>query len=78
VGIRQSIQANHVARTFGNKVMLGSKTESSLGVTAIAHLVGLADFLDLDGHISLSQDPFQWSVLIRALWCWNWGQVFRL
>jgi L-Ala-D/L-Glu epimerase len=47
-----------LARSCGLKVMLGCKTESSLGVTAMAHLAGLADLLDLDGHLGLRDDPF--------------------
>jgi L-alanine-DL-glutamate epimerase-like enolase superfamily enzyme len=32
--------------------------ESSLGITAAAHLGPLADTLDLDGHWLLADDPF--------------------
>ena len=47
-----------LARYAGLKVMLGCKTESALGVTAMSHLGGLADYLDLDGHVDLVDDPF--------------------
>lgn len=39
-------------------VFLGCMVESSLGIAAAAHLAPLADFVDLDGHLLLSDDPF--------------------
>jgi L-alanine-DL-glutamate epimerase-like enolase superfamily enzyme len=33
--------------------------ESSIGVTAAAHLAGLADWVDLDGHLYLAEDDFE-------------------
>lgn len=47
-----------LARHCGLAVMLGCKLESALGVTAMAQLAGLADHLDLDGHVDLLDDPF--------------------
>lgn len=38
--------------------MRGCRNESSLGVTAMAQLAGVADYLDLDGHLNLLADPF--------------------
>jgi L-alanine-DL-glutamate epimerase-like enolase superfamily enzyme len=38
--------------------MLGCMVETSLGVTAMAHLSGLADWLDLDAPLLLRNDPF--------------------
>lgn len=40
------------------KVMLGCMIETSLGVTAMAHLSGLADWLDLDAPLLVGNDPF--------------------
>jgi L-alanine-DL-glutamate epimerase-like enolase superfamily enzyme len=40
------------------KVMLGCMVETSVGVTAMAHLSGLADWLDLDAPLLISNDPF--------------------
>ncbi|MDZ7374629.1 MAG: dipeptide epimerase [candidate division KSB1 bacterium] len=47
-----------VARAHGMKVMLGCMVESSLGITAVAQLAPLADYLDLDGHLLIRDDPF--------------------
>ena len=38
--------------------MLGCMVETSLGVAAAAHLASLADYVDLDGHLLLADDPF--------------------
>lgn len=46
------------ARVHGMKVLLGSMIESSLGVTAAAHLAGLADWIDLDGHLYVGNDDY--------------------
>jgi L-alanine-DL-glutamate epimerase-like enolase superfamily enzyme len=39
-------------------VMAGCMIESSLGITAAAHLAPLLDFADLDGAALLAEDPF--------------------
>lgn len=46
------------AKALGMQVMLGCMIETSLGVTAMAHLAGLADWLDLDAPLLISNDPF--------------------
>lgn len=57
-GLRQAMHMIWLARQLGLKVMLGCKVESTIGVTAMAHLGGLADWLDLDGHLNLDNDPY--------------------
>jgi L-alanine-DL-glutamate epimerase-like enolase superfamily enzyme len=46
------------AHRRGMKVMLGCMIESSLGITAAAHLAPLANYADLDGAALLKDDPF--------------------
>ncbi len=46
------------AGELGMRVMLGSMSESSLGCTALGHLAGMADLLDLDGPVLIKNDPF--------------------
>jgi L-alanine-DL-glutamate epimerase-like enolase superfamily enzyme len=48
----------HAARAHGMKVMLGSMVESSLALSAAAQLAPLVDYLDLDGHWLVKDDPF--------------------
>src|SRR5262245_51388669 len=57
-GIREMQRMIHAARSCGMKVMLGSMVESSLALTAAAQLAPLVDYLDLDGHWLLRDDPF--------------------
>jgi len=44
---------------FHMGVMLGCMIETSVGVGAMAHLMGLADWVDLDPPILISNDPYQ-------------------
>lgn len=46
------------AKQRGLKIMLGCKTESMLSVSAMSNLAGMADYLDLDGHMQNVEDPF--------------------
>ncbi|HRO24806.1 MAG TPA: enolase C-terminal domain-like protein, partial [Promineifilum sp.] len=46
------------ARELGLGIMLGCMVETSLGATAMAHLMGLADWLDLDAPWLIANDPF--------------------
>ncbi len=57
-GIREALRMIHTARALGLKVMLGCMVESSLGIAAAAQLAPLADWLDLDGHLLIRDDPF--------------------
>ncbi len=47
------------ARELGLGVIVGCMIESSIGVTAAAHLAPWADFADLDGHLYLSDDDYR-------------------
>ena len=38
--------------------MMGCMIESSLGITAAAHLTPLVDYVDLDSHMLISHDPY--------------------
>ncbi len=57
-GIREALRAIHTARAHGMKIMLSCMVESSVGVTAAAHLAPLCDYLDLDGPLLVANDPF--------------------
>ncbi len=58
-GIRAGLQMIHAAKILGMKVMLGCMIGSSLYIAALAQLSPLADWLDLDGHLLLAEDPFE-------------------
>ena len=57
-GLSEARVMIHLARRMGLEVMIGCMVESSLGITAAAHLGAAADYLDLDGHLLLAEDPF--------------------
>lgn len=44
------------ARRLGLKVMVGCMTESTVGISAIAQLLPLLDYVDMDGAVLLAQD----------------------
>ena len=44
------------AKKLGMKTMVGCMTESSVGISAIAHLLPLLDFVDMDGQLLLAKD----------------------
>jgi len=57
-GIRNALKMIHTARAHGMLVMLGCMVETSLGISAAAHISGLVDFVDLDGAMLLADDPY--------------------
>jgi len=57
-GIRGALRMIHTARAHGMLVMLGCMVETSLGISAAAHISGLVDFVDLDGAMLLADDPY--------------------
>lgn len=44
------------ARSLGMKTMVGCMTESTVGISAIAHLLPLLDYVDMDGALLLAND----------------------
>jgi L-alanine-DL-glutamate epimerase-like enolase superfamily enzyme len=53
-----AFQTLHAARRVGLKTMIGCMIETSLLISAAAHLAELADYLDLDGNLLITHDPF--------------------
>lgn len=45
------------ARRLNMQVMVGCMTESSIGIAAIAHLLPLLDYVDMDGALLLKNEP---------------------
>lgn len=58
-GLRAARRMIALARAYGLRVMLGCMVESSVAVTAAAHLAPLADFADLDGNLLITNDPYR-------------------
>ncbi|MEH2422297.1 MAG: dipeptide epimerase [Nostoc sp.] len=57
-GLTEAMRMVHTARAFGLQVMFGCYSDSSLANTAALQLAPLADYLDLDSHLNLIDDPF--------------------
>ncbi|MEO7022266.1 MAG: dipeptide epimerase [Ktedonobacteraceae bacterium] len=57
-GLYHALKMIHVARAHNLKIMIGCMIESSLAITAAAHLTPLLDYVDLDGHLLVNDDPF--------------------
>ncbi len=57
-GITRALALVDAARANQMSVMIGCMIETSLGITAAAHVSPLCDFADLDGNLLLSSDPF--------------------
>jgi L-Ala-D/L-Glu epimerase len=57
-GLNHALKMIHVARAHNLKVMLGCMIESSLAITAAAHLSPLVDYADLDGNLLVDNDPY--------------------
>ena len=57
-GLLEAYRMIHVARAHGLLVMIGCMIESSLGITAAAHLTPLVDYADLDGNLLITNDPY--------------------
>ena len=54
------------ARQLGMKRMVGCMTESSVGISAIAQLLPLLDYVDMDGALLLEEDIAQGVTLDRG------------
>jgi L-Ala-D/L-Glu epimerase len=57
-GVREAVRMIHAARALGLRVMVGCMVESELGVAPAASIASLADWVDLDGHRLLAEQPF--------------------
>jgi L-alanine-DL-glutamate epimerase-like enolase superfamily enzyme len=58
-GIREALRAIHTARAHDMQIMLSCMVETSVGVTAAAHLAPLCDYADLDGPLLIKDDPYR-------------------
>ena len=55
-GLTSARRMLNQAKDFGMKTMVGCMTESTVGISAIAHLLPLLDYVDMDGALLLSKD----------------------
>lgn len=57
-GVSMAHATLQAARQAGLKTMIGCMIETSVLISAGAHLAELADYLDLDGNILITNDPY--------------------
>ena len=57
-GIQEALRMIGMAKALGLKIMLGCMIESSIAISAAAHLAPYVDWADLDGNLLLKEDPF--------------------
>jgi L-Ala-D/L-Glu epimerase len=57
-GISAGFAALKAARDAGLKTMIGCMIETSVLINAAAHLAELCDFLDIDGNLLITNDPY--------------------
>ncbi|MEM7555140.1 MAG: dipeptide epimerase [Cyanobacteria bacterium P01_A01_bin.84] len=57
-GLSEAMRMVHTARAYGLQVMFGCYSDSAIANTAALQLAPLADYLDLDSHLNLIDDPF--------------------
>ena len=55
------------ARQLGLQVMVGCMTESTVGISAIAQLLPLLDYVDMDGAVLLGKDIADGAKVIRGI-----------
>ena len=54
----EALKMIQLAKKLDFKIMLGCMVESSVGITAAAHLSSQCDYVDLDGNLLIKDDPY--------------------
>jgi len=57
-GVSGGFEALSAARKAGLKTMIGCMIETSVLISAAAHLAELCDYLDIDGNVLIKNDPY--------------------
>ena len=65
-GLREAMRIIAAARAHDMSVMAGCMVETSLGISAAAHLAPLLDYADLDGAALLANDPFEGAAIANG------------
>ncbi len=57
-GVLEALRMIQMAKALNMKIMLGCMIESSVAISAAAHISPYVDWADLDGNLLISNDPF--------------------
>jgi L-alanine-DL-glutamate epimerase-like enolase superfamily enzyme len=66
-GVSGGFAALKAARAAGLKTMIGCMIETSVLISAAAHLAELCDFLDIDGNLLTTNDPYVGVIANRGI-----------
>jgi L-alanine-DL-glutamate epimerase-like enolase superfamily enzyme len=66
-GVSMAKDTLETARKAGLKTMIGCMIETSVQISAAAHLAELADYLDLDGNILITNDPYEGVTAVKGI-----------
>ena len=58
-GLREAMRMIHFADAYCIPVMLGCMSETSVSITAAAHLSPMVKYADLDGNYLIADDPYE-------------------
>ena len=58
--LQNAVHMLQAAKAMGLKTMIGCMVETSIGISAALGLESLADYVDLDGFLLLTEEPFGW------------------
>ena len=70
-GYNQAIKQLRQCREIGLKTMVGCMVETSLNISSALNISANCDWLDLDGHLLLDNDPFTLLSENRGVLCKN-------
>ena len=57
-GLQEAFAMANLAKSLNLKIMLGCMSETSCAISAASHLGAMADWIDLDGNLAVTNDPF--------------------
>ena len=57
-GLHEAVKMARLAKKKGMKVMIGCMSETSCSISAAFHLASFADWVDLDGNLDITNDPY--------------------
>jgi len=58
-GLNEGVKMAKLAKKKGLKVMLGCMSETSCSISAAFHLASYADWVDLDGNLGVTNNPYK-------------------
>lgn len=65
-GLQEAFAMANLAKSMNLKIMLGCMSETSCAIGAASHLGAMADWVDLDGNLGVTNDPYQGHQVING------------